>query len=52
LGEKPIRSAKGRGHPAESINDQQNSDDPVDVARAKNQVTEQNKMHSENDKAD
>jgi hypothetical protein len=40
------------GHPAESINDQQYSDDPVYVAGATNQVTQQNEMDSKNYQAD
>jgi len=36
------------GHPAESINDQQNPDDPVDIAGTTNQVAQQNEMDSKN----
>lgn len=40
------------GHPAESVNDEQNPDYPVDISRSANQVAQQNEMDSENDEAD
>jgi hypothetical protein len=46
------RYGQAIGHPAESVNDEQNPDYPVDISRSANQVAQQNEMDSENDEAD